>query len=1257
MVIKMETHISSIKPDEMKTAGGIIINVAKKKLNEYKTRQEWRKLFIDTGEFFIKQTERASEMIDAVSALLSKDNMIKLSRSVEDQNGFHLKNELRKELEHLMRQYEIPHDEAVGYVSHFMQVIIADIEANNPEKFEQMFLSEWREEERQTLKLVTQRLEDVNRAVSEIKQRKLEIYSSDQVELNLLLQTENPSISLDFFETDDEMFRTEFEEKMGENCIYVSGRCREELIYSILYELRRQKVERAVLVVKNYEDWEKLRLANQEKPELQGKILIPWFLCEEIIAIPNNTNIFVYGEDEYCVGKNPIRMRKRTKQTVRKKLKQAGVDTDRAYHLVEDTHGLYIPLKKKIIKGSYRKAPGWADGDITLTLPVLLCGKWAEDDGDKIILEQLSGKEYDKFIEELYPYTRGEDPLLVRYRMHGKVYYQLAGLENAWDYLDCKLDVQSKIWENFSQILADILVEPDPEFDFPAKERHIRAISPEGQPFWSKMIKDGMLRSLIMRAYYKKDKESQYSIDYLVESILKQIRNTKQWLSIAPYIPELCEASPQMIQQRLEREWNHPTGLLEVFKEDSGDVMFGSHLYTYVLWGIEQFLAQAKYATWAVRWLIRLAEEDIEYTISNSPEKILKDVFCPWINLTALKVEDKVTLAREMVLRYKKGWDLLYVELPGQKTVVTGNFTSPKYRDITEQSELTNQDIYRTYEEYVLICLSNMEFLYERWNKMIEEADKLGLNLIKKLFKQMEYEIQSMNDEEKIAIKDTIRRQIYQHRYFRDAVWAMEEDILSYFENQLQKIHTDDPIYEYRYLFAYANDFPLLHPMPYDKSENGFKAVMETNKAAAEEEIRCGMKEFKTRGYDASKLVEICALKDNSSLGLYLCKYYSEGDFDSDLFRRMLELQPNGKIAIDYVSSAYVQDTKALKIAIETAKQQQVEMGVLIHLYSREIISTKKDMLISKEKKDIKQEYWKNLYFYERDEETIRWMLKECEKYGTQEIYMEILGCEYQYFSPIEMLENLENMQKMEVGNLNTMSSYYLEELLGILQRHYRKTGECKRVAQIELYYEGLLGWDKMKCFKKMLEIQPTYYAEMAEIIYLKDGEEKRDASVEHQGIVNHIYDLYYKASFCPAENDGTVNEQELEVWVEEFIVLLEKQKQRGLFGHLLGRVLANSPIGADDCYPCEAVRKIIEHYENDFDSLCNSYTTTIFNKRGVYSPSAGKAEMEIANAYQKNADKLRTKYPRTADIYDRLYQQYKYQSDSERECAEYAEY
>ena len=55
-----------------------------------------------------------------------------------------------------------------------------------------------------------------------------------------------------------------------------------------------------------------------------------------------------------------------------------------------------------------------------------------------------------------------------------------------------------------------------------------------------------------------------------------------------------------------------------------------------------------------------------------------------------------------------------------------------------------------------------------------------------------------------------------------------------------------------------------------------------------------------------------------------------------------------------------------------------------------------------------------------------------------------------------------------------------------------------------------------------------------------------------------------------------------LKKWVEELKGLLIKQKQENLFGHLIGRLLAYSPIGADSYHPCEAVRKIIEEYDSD---------------------------------------------------------------------------
>lgn len=103
--------------------------------------------------------------------------------------------------------------------------------------------------------------------------------------------------------------------------------------------------------------------------------------------------------------------------------------------------------------------------------------------------------------------------------------------------------------------------------------------------------------------------------------------------------------------------------------------------------------------------------------------------------------------------------------------------------------------------------------------------------------------------------------------------------------------------------------------------------------------------------------------------------------------------------------------------------------------------------------------------------------------------------------------------------------------------------------------------------------------------------------------------------------------------------------------GYVLGRLFAYAPKTADGHYPCEAVCQIIEEYGDE--SLLSEYRCELFNKRGIFSPSAGRAEKDIAEGYKDNADFLSIKYPKTADVFFKMSQRYVYDSDLERRRAE----
>ena len=75
------------------------------------------------------------------------------------------------------------------------------------------------------------------------------------------------------------------------------------------------------------------------------------------MAIPNNTNIFIYGEDEPCYTQNKLILRKRTKRNIIDSLEELGIDANEAYKMVDNTHGLYVPLKKKLFDGAMYDKP------------------------------------------------------------------------------------------------------------------------------------------------------------------------------------------------------------------------------------------------------------------------------------------------------------------------------------------------------------------------------------------------------------------------------------------------------------------------------------------------------------------------------------------------------------------------------------------------------------------------------------------------------------------------------------------------------------------------------------------------------------------------------------------------------------------------------------------------------------------------------------------------------------------------------------
>lgn len=598
----------------------LLLDGVKEKLDSVKENYKWQKLFVSTGDFFVNNPDVLVKFEDDLYSVFSKDNLIRIAKRLKDKNGYDFSQLLHNELYDLMVSYEIPIMETETYIHHFMQVIITYLEENDSDKALEMFLGDMRKEIGTYFAALESKLELVLNQISNLNKEKITTYSIADIDAQIRRETKYKGMGLDFFKLDDEQFESKFQNSLNDTKIYVVGKSREETTYRILNELKNKNSKRITLVVKSEKEWNKLQHSN-----LSGNILVPFFYADRIVVIPNNTNIFIYGEDEPCYTQNKLILRKRTKRNIIDSLEELGIDANEAYKMVDNTHGLYVPLKKKLFDGAMYDKPDWVEGHSDVVIAALLCGQWTEATGDVLVFEELSGKAYSDCKKELGKYLHRENPYIVSNNSWRGSNMQLASVEDAWEELD--LYINDEMWDKFISLFYEVLIESEPIFEYPF-EKHFEASIYAKKPEWSPTLKKGMIRTLIMRAYYRGHEENQKQIDNIVAKVLDTITSKERWGYISQYFPELCEASPESVLRKLESEIEVSQGLIDLFAEKGGDFMTSRHYYTNVLWAVEQLIQQKKYVARALEWLWEIDSHNIKFSISNSPKGVLDVVFC-----------------------------------------------------------------------------------------------------------------------------------------------------------------------------------------------------------------------------------------------------------------------------------------------------------------------------------------------------------------------------------------------------------------------------------------------------------------------------------------------------------------------------------------------------------------------------------------------------------------------------------------------------
>ena len=1222
------------------TEGGksLFLSAVESMHSTYKSKEEWKRLFVNTGEFFIDHEKDAEKIFDDLALVLSKTNMEKIAKEFDKESGYELKDRLLNSLIFLMKQYDIPHDIAYSYSYRILLVILDEMQRLRPEKYDQHYQAEWRKQEQKDLAEIKERIDKVRDEVKQYESMSLGIRSAEDMELELRRSSNDIKIGIDFFEIDDDAFKELFNEQRNNKVLYIRSRCKEEAIFCIINELWNLGDHRAVFVVDKKEDWEKLSHINRN-----NNIYIPRFYDDEIIPIENNTNIFIFTDGLPSFSKNEIELRPRMQSTLQRLLCESGMSHDASSELVNETHGLYVPMKKKLFTRAFLKQPAWISSlPVNILKTALLIGQWTDNDGDITAVEELSGVKYDDFKAQVLKFSTGEDPFIHVVKRNSNTIYMLASAEISWEYIDISID--SNIWKVFIQCFINVITESEKVFTCSNSERVLAQIKGE-KPFYSSFLRDGMTRSVILKAYYKNDEQCQYELDKIVLEVLNHITTEEKWRYFASYFPSFCEISPRSIIDRVNKEFVSSTGLHEVFEKQSEHYLFDKNPYIDIIWGMEQFLTQDEYVSEALMWFLKLDNLNYNY-VSNTPRDVLIKVFCSWYNFSSLMtVENKVFYVQKAFDVDQNTWDIIFESLPYNHRSIFGKLNYPKYRLHINESYVTNAEVKQITQAYLTLLVKYAGYNTDRWNRLINIADELPKEYRALIYNSLKDSLNELSDDERLVIHNKLRETIYKHRFYSSAAWACDEEILHEYEELLNEIVFSKPEYGFVYLFQNLEMGIILDPIKHDEDDSG------ENDKRINQHISEQLLEFKRNNYDLKLLAQLCGRNDDSTLGKKLALFWDKRVYNPEMYKMLSKTQESKQMALDYALEIMAGDKECFSKILELSENLHFDEVHIVKLYRFQASLSSEIPEIDNAPTNIKRLFWRDLFISNGVD--YKWCLSECQKHGNLDSYIGTLYYinDKENIAPAELLSYIlfiDDMPNVQVGQL---FDFFLKSLLSKVQNIYLFDDDIRRkLSLLELRFYQLLEWDNMVCFQKEIKQSPILYAEMARLLFKSDNGEVIKTE-EEKKTVSSIYRLYAKAKFCPGEENGFINESTFIKWVSDFRELLEKNHQSNLFGMLMGRLLTYSPCGADGFYPCEIVREFIE--ENSNQSLLTSYQNEKFNSRGVFTSTAGKEELLIAKRYKENADGLTIKYPKTASIYYGLYQQYSSDAQRERENAE----
>jgi len=876
-----------------------------------------------------------------------------------------------------------------------------------------------------------------------------------------------------------------------------------------------------------------------------------------------------------------------------------------------------LPHLLRYLTNTPERPPWAAEDKAALLRPLALLGGWQTDmPGDLEAIGTLIGRDYYEWVSALFPILHGEEPPFVH---TVNVFRPVSRYEN-WQLLGGYLNDADL--SRFQAVAIRVLRTYDAKYDLPENERMFAGIRGK-QVQYSENLRQGLADTLALMAGQPdvltncspgKVREIIYAV---VHGVLADA-DWKRWASLGSLVSLLAEADPDTYLKIIETDLLHPetANLKHLFGEVEGGI-FGGFYHSGLLWSLEVVAWKPEYLNRVALVLTDLTQFPLPENMGNNPLASLRSIFLPWMPQTTANVEQrKVAVQGVIHTNAETGWKLLLALLPeGHST--TSPTQRPQWRDWIPRDwrdGVTNGERWQQEQNYADLALDIARQDRSRLQDLLGRAAHLPLPTFNALLAQLTALAETdLPESERLLLWQKLMKEVTRHRRFARAQWALPAEVVAKLEQAARALEPKTPEVRHQSLFN-SQSFDLYQSEDYEADEK--RIAEQRQKAVGEVRAKVGM----------SGLLEFAqAVAQPTDVGTALGAI---GDRESDSFL-LPTLLGTADQSISSLVSGYAWARNHHMGAGWLAKLPlkdwtTVQIGLFFSLlpFTREVWTRAETVL-----GDDANEYWKHL---------------EARPHGTPDELLEAAKKLLQYGRGAAALRTVQSLiyKKTPVppdlvmrtvhsflaslSNRRQSDSLELNSLLEYLQKHPETNQEeLTRLEWLLLPILDRIHDRAPAALEKAMAERPADFAQVIAMCYRPKGQPKPATSLDDNERANaeRGFRLLRGWRTAPGLKDNVLDRAALNTWLTEVRKLCEGSGHWEIAQSHIGHVLSYVPKDPDGLWLHRGAAEILNAKDNH--DMLGGFTAELFNRRGAYMSTGGKAERDLAADYQAKARDL----------------------------------